>query len=282
LIILVLATKTCFCQVIVTGTVVFKKDRSTAPGITVVEKGTQNTAITAMDGTFKLTVNNPNATLVFSTVGVKTREFQLNGKRDIFVKLKFNCNKDFFDLRQVNVYANSGVINNPLGAKIQITSPGIIHGVIKGSYSYQTNLDKNELQTGQIELAHYISNCDFDMDFRWAYRQVTLNNFDSRVNSFETDLNLGKVKLIAGYSRLNFSKIESADVSLSGLVVGVGRYFNIPFYPTATIKVGLYKGKAEYQASIQGGHKRFLCFLKFYKLNSFNELSLGVGTRFVY
>ena len=66
---------------------------------------------------------------------------------------------------------------------------------------------------------------------------------------------------IAGYSHLDFIKIESADIKkLSGLVIGIGRYFNIPLHPTAIVKVGLYKDKVEYQASIQGGYKDFYVF----------------------
>ncbi len=281
---IVLTTMTSWSQVTITGTVIFKEDKSTAPGINVVEKGTENGTLTDQEGIFKLTVNDPNAILVFSFVGVRTQEFELNGKREVFVKLRLDCNKDFFDSKQVHIYANSGVINNPVGGQIDFASPWIFRGVIKGSYGFQTNLDENEMQTGNVELTHYISNCDFDMDFRWGYRQVTFdNNLDFRVNSFETDLNLRGVKLIAGYSQLDFTKVESADnVNLSGVVVGIGRYFYIPLHPTATIKLGLYKDKIEYQASIQGGHKRLLCFLKFYKLDSFNEISIGVGTGFDY
>jgi len=283
-IIIALTTTTCWSQVTINGNVIFKEDRSTAPGINVVEKGTKNGTQTDSDGTFKLTVNDPNAILVFSFIGVVPQEFELHGKTEIFVKLKLDCNKDFFDSRQVHIYANSGVINNPVGGQIDIASPWIFHGVIKGSYGYQTDLDDNEMQIGQVELTHYISNCDFDMDFRWGYRQVKFdNNLDFRVNSFETDLNLRNIKLIAGYSHLDFTKIESAgNKKLSGVVIGIGRYFYIPLHPTAIVKVGLYKDKVEYQASIQGGHKRFLCFLKFYKLGSFNELSLGIGTGFGY
>ncbi|MBX2895973.1 MAG: carboxypeptidase-like regulatory domain-containing protein [Cyclobacteriaceae bacterium] len=277
-------TTTCWSQVTVTGTVIFNDDKSAAPGINVVEKGTMNGTQTQQDGRFKLTVSDANAVLVFTFIGVMTQEIKLNGRSEILVKLKLDCNKDFFDSRQVHIYANSGVINNPVGGQIDIASPWIFHGVIKGSYGYQTDLDDKKMQTGQVEFAHYISNCDFDIDFRWSYRQVTFdNNLDFRVNSFETDLNLNETKFIAGYSHIDFTKMESADnKNLSGLVIGIGRYFNIPLYPTATVKIGLYKDKVEYQASIQGGLQGFLCFIKFYKLDEFNELSLGIGKRFVY
>jgi len=284
LLILLLTTATCLGQVTVTGKVIFNNDKSEAPGVNVVEKGTKNGTQTEQNGSFKLTVSDPNAVLVFTFIGVITQEIPLNGKSEILVKLTIDCNKDFFDSRQVHIYANSGVINNPVGGQVDIASPWIFNGIIKGSFGYQTNLLENKMQIGQVEAAHYISNCDFDIDFRWSYRQVNFNNkLDFRVNSFETDLNLSETKFIAGYSQLDFTRIESADNKiLSGLSIGVGRYFNIPFYPTATLKVGLYKDKVEYQASIQGGLQGLLCFIKFYKLDEFNELSLGIGKRFVY
>ncbi len=284
LIIILLTTTTCWSQITVTGRVFFEDDKSVAPGVHVIEKGADNGTTTKADGTFSITVTDLNATLVFVFIGVQTQEFQLKGKNDIVVKLDLDCNKDFFDTRQVHIFANSGVINNPVGGQIDIVSPWIFHGVIKGSYSYQTDLGDNKMQTGQVELAHYISNCDFDIDFRWSFRQVNFDKkLDFNLNSFETDLNVGETKFIAGYSHLDFTKIETADnKQLSGLIIGIGQYFNIPLYPTATLKVGLYKGNLEYQASIQGGLQGLLCFIKFYKLNEFNELSLGIGKRFVY
>lgn len=115
---------TCWSQVTITGTVIFKQDKSTAPGINIVEKGTKNGTLTDQEGIFKLTVNDPNAILVFSFVGVRTQEYELNGKKEIFVKLELDCNKDFFDSRQVHIFANSGVVNNPVGGQIDILHRG--------------------------------------------------------------------------------------------------------------------------------------------------------------
>jgi hypothetical protein len=283
-VIAILTTTTCWSQLNITGTVIFKDDKSAASGIRVVEKGTENGTLTNSEGDFKLTVSDPRAILIFSFIGVRTQEFQLSGQREIFVKLKLDCNKDFFDSRQVHIYANSGLINNPIGGQVDVASPWVFRGVLKGSYSYQTNLNQNDMHTGQLEFGHYISNCDFDMDFRSGFRHVMFDNkLSFRTNSIEADLNLRTITLIAGYSYLDFNKIESAENrKLSGIVIGIGRYFYIPFHPTATLKIGLYKDKLEYQALIQGGHKRLSYFLKFYKLDSFNEISLGIGTGFGY
>jgi hypothetical protein len=213
-----------------------------------------------------------------------TQEFSLGGKQKVFIKLKSDCNKDFFDSQQIMLFVNSGIINNPIGGQIDFASPWFFRGVLKGSYSYQTNMKENEFQNGQIELSHYVSNCDFDMDFKWNYRKVSFNNdLSSKTYALETDLNIRSIKLIAGYSYLDFRRIETtSNETLSGVLIGFGTYLNMPLRPTLTGKVSLYKSRVEYQVSIQGEHKWFQCFIKFYKLNSFDELSLGIGTRIGY
>lgn len=267
-----------------TGTVIFKEDNSTAPGINVVEKGTKNGTQTKGDGTFELTVNDPNAVLVFSFIGVRTQELELNGKKEVFVKLKLDCNKDFFDADHITLYANSGLVHNPIGGQLEISSPYTSIGVIKGSYSYQTNLDENEFQTGQVELSHPISNCEFDMDFRWSYRNVSFNkNFQSIANSGEAQLNLRNITLIAGYSHLDLNKVgENEDRVSSGALIGVGKYLGRPFFGTFSGKISLYKDNIEYHASLQGGYRWFQYYIKYYKLDSFDELSIGVGAQISY
>lgn len=271
-------------QVLITGKVIARDDKSVLPGVNVVEKGKQNGTTTNTDGTFSIEVSDPNATLVFSFIGMVTQEFPLKGQKTLLIKAEWDCTKDFFDSQQIMINANSGIVNNPIGGQINLASPWIFHGVIKGLYSYQTNLHANEFQRGQIELAHYISNCDFDIDFRWNYKQVSFRDeLSFNVNAFETDFNSGETKLIAGYSQLSLKNLEmNSKEVLSGAVIGIGTYLNILLYPTVIAKIGLYKNRVEYQAEIQGGHKHLLCSVRFYKLASFNELSLGIGMRIGY
>ena len=280
ILILLTNTATVWSQVTVTGTVLAKEDNSPLPQVNVVEKGTQNGTTTTTDGTFSLNISDPNSTLVFSFIGMVAQDFLLKGRRQVFITMKTDCIKDFFDSQRVSFYVNSGVINSPVGGQIEIASPNVLGGVVKGFYSYQTNLSENEFQNGQIELSHYISNCNFDMDFKCNYRQVSFNNdLNSKAYSLETDLNLRNVKLIAGYSHLDFNGVKTTDTrNLCGVLIGFGKYINMSLHPTVEGKVSLYKNKVEYQASVQGGYKWFLCFMKFYKIDSFNEFSLGIGT----
>lgn len=285
LILTILTTTTAWCQMTVNGTVIAKEDNSALPGVYVVEKGTENKTTTNADGTFSITVTAPNSTLVFSFIGFQVQELQLNGRTQITMVLKLDCIKDFFDAYHIIFYANSGLVHNPVGGQLEISSPYTSIGVIKGSYSFQTNLEENEFQTGHVELSHPVSNCEFDMDFRWSYRNVSFNkNFQSIANSGEAQLNLRNISLIAGYSHLDMTKIpENKTKASSGVLIGLGKeLFFRPFFGTVSAKAALYDSNVEYQAEFKSGYRWFQCFVRYYKLDSFDELSLGVGAQFSY
>jgi len=57
-------------------------------GATVMEKGTNNGAITDVDGNFVIKLNDPNATLVVSYLGYVTQEIKVGGKSEVFVSLE--------------------------------------------------------------------------------------------------------------------------------------------------------------------------------------------------
>ncbi|MCR4033785.1 MULTISPECIES: SusC/RagA family TonB-linked outer membrane protein [Flavobacterium] len=56
------------------------------PGATVSEKGTKNATVTSMDGDYQIKVK-PNAVLVFSFIGTKSKEEQVNNRTQINTKL---------------------------------------------------------------------------------------------------------------------------------------------------------------------------------------------------
>lgn len=64
------------------GTVKNANDES-LPGVTVLVKGTTNGTITDVDGNYSLANVPANATLVFSFVGMKTKEIQVEGKETV-------------------------------------------------------------------------------------------------------------------------------------------------------------------------------------------------------
>ncbi|HSO88606.1 MAG TPA: SusC/RagA family TonB-linked outer membrane protein, partial [Draconibacterium sp.] len=76
-----------FAQQSVTGTVTDAGDGTGIPGVTVIQKGTNNGTITNMDGNYTLKVP-ADAVLVFSFVGMSTIEEPLNGRSVIDVTMK--------------------------------------------------------------------------------------------------------------------------------------------------------------------------------------------------
>ncbi|MBV6645040.1 MAG: SusC/RagA family TonB-linked outer membrane protein [Cyclobacteriaceae bacterium] len=65
---------TSVAQRIVTGTVTSSEDGATVPGVNVIEKGTANGTTTDLDGKFRLSISESNSVLVFSFIGLATKE----------------------------------------------------------------------------------------------------------------------------------------------------------------------------------------------------------------
>jgi TonB-linked SusC/RagA family outer membrane protein len=66
-------------ETIATGTVTDEKGEPLA-GVTVTEKGTDNSTLTDRNGQFKLKLSGDNATLVFSSIGYTAQESKVNGQ----------------------------------------------------------------------------------------------------------------------------------------------------------------------------------------------------------
>ncbi|MGE5393304.1 MAG: SusC/RagA family TonB-linked outer membrane protein [Candidatus Saccharibacteria bacterium] len=71
----------------VSGTVVAESDGLGLPGVSVSEKGTGNGVLTDVNGKYSIKVSSEKGTLVFSFVGMTTKEEAVNGRSVIDVKL---------------------------------------------------------------------------------------------------------------------------------------------------------------------------------------------------
>lgn len=67
---------------------VMADDGATLPGVTVLEKGTSNGTTTNLDGEYRITVNGPSATLVFSYIGYATQEVQVSNRSVVDITLE--------------------------------------------------------------------------------------------------------------------------------------------------------------------------------------------------
>jgi TonB-dependent starch-binding outer membrane protein SusC len=72
----------------ITGTVTGAADGQSIPGVTVLVKGTQNGTVTDIDGKFSIQISPDSETLVFSFVGLKTKEITIGASTVINVSLE--------------------------------------------------------------------------------------------------------------------------------------------------------------------------------------------------
>ncbi|SHM24151.1 CarboxypepD_reg-like domain-containing protein [Salegentibacter salegens] len=75
-------------QTEITGVVTGAANGIPIPGVSVFEKGTDNGTVTDFDGNYSLTISGSDAILVFSYVGFKTTEVEVNGETNIDVTLE--------------------------------------------------------------------------------------------------------------------------------------------------------------------------------------------------
>lgn len=273
-------------QIKVIGKVISKDDKSVLPGVNIVEKGTTNGTSTNLNGKFEIAVSKNDAILVFSFIGLITQEVKIEKiSSEKPIAMESDCNKDFFDEHTLRVHLISGIINTPLGSKFDFSTPAYF-AILKTSIGYQSNFKSNEMINTSISLSHLFVTCDFDADVSWYYRKITFSSKSFlESHSLEADLNFDPfidfdyVKIIVGYTTLNDYSINS---KLNGGVIGIGAWLGTPLYLQAKAKVSLYNSHQEYNAKLEGGRKSLNVYLNFYKYDSFNELTVGIGHNFGY
>ena len=72
----------------VSGTVVSQADGQGLPGVAVSEKGTNNGTLTDIDGKFSIRVTSEKSTLIFSLIGMRTVESEVNNQTTLSVKME--------------------------------------------------------------------------------------------------------------------------------------------------------------------------------------------------
>ncbi|MEX2513925.1 MAG: SusC/RagA family TonB-linked outer membrane protein [Cyclobacteriaceae bacterium] len=71
-----------------TGRVTSESDEAGIPGVTVLEKGTNNGSVTDINGEFSIEVAGPTSVLVFSYVGYETQEVSVGNQTSINISLQ--------------------------------------------------------------------------------------------------------------------------------------------------------------------------------------------------
>jgi hypothetical protein len=170
-----------------------------------------------------------------------------------------------------------------------LTGPVFYKGInLRAAVGYQTNFDGNEFLNIQAGLDHLFVSCNYDQDLLFNYNDVKWKErVDMTSKSIQTNLNfatLGGLSLLLGYSTIDFTDLESSThEQLSGPLIGLGKWIGPPINTQVTAKASLYNGLAEYNAELRKRlNRRINLFARYYKVDAFNELSLGLGWQATY
>ncbi|SOC79337.1 TonB-linked outer membrane protein, SusC/RagA family [Salinimicrobium sediminis] len=79
-------------SITVSGTVLDSQTQEPLPGVNILEKGTSNGTMTNFDGEYSIEVSGPNSVLVYSFVGFRTQEVNVNGRNNIRVEMQLDQN----------------------------------------------------------------------------------------------------------------------------------------------------------------------------------------------
>ncbi len=110
-------------EVTISGTIKDSEDGEPLIGANVIEKGTTNGTITDFDGNYKLTVSSKDVTLIFSYVGYKRKEIDVNNQTTIDVDLTL----DMSELDEVVVVGYGSVRKSDLtGSVASIKSEDLV------------------------------------------------------------------------------------------------------------------------------------------------------------
>ncbi len=114
----------------VSGRVTSADDGEPLPGVNILVKGTTIGAITDFDGKFALTVPSEANVLVFSFIGMKTQEVELNGRTEINVVMR----PDASQLSEVIVVGYGTQRKEDITGAVSIIDPKSLEMIPKASF----------------------------------------------------------------------------------------------------------------------------------------------------
>lgn len=126
------------------------------PGVTILEKGSKNSALTDFDGKFTLKVDNENAVLVFSFLGYSNTEVSVKGKAVINVKMQRSTSS----LEEVVVVGYGKMKKKDLtGAVVQVSpdrlanqNPQTVQDILRGTPGVRVGYDPSAKGGGNIQI----------------------------------------------------------------------------------------------------------------------------------
>lgn len=212
------------------------------------------------------------------------------------VRLKEECTLDFFYNKHVELSFLSGLRYTPLGSKIKLFYPYLIHarhsqGALRTEFSYQFG-NANYQRNATLALDNAFVDCDNNVDITIDYQRVRLGEqgfsytrytagetYDGKLISraMPVYLAVGKLTYLA----------DDVSATKAGVEVGVNYplfiYLNSARSSSIQIttmgRIAWWQDYWQFQSSLETQFKRFSIKMNLNKLGQYTEINTGIGFR---
>lgn len=189
----------------VSGTVTSAEDGSTLPGVSIVLEGTTNATVTDIDGRYSLSVPQEGGTLVFTFIGLESKEEVIAGRSTIDVQLAA-------DVQQLSEVVVTGFgIERPAGEITYQTEKIDSEQIMRGQQSIPAAGLVGKIAGLQINVQNNGVNPQAQILLR-GLRSISANNEPMIIID-------GAVATLGAFNDLNAADIQSIDV-LKGPTAG--------------------------------------------------------------
>lgn len=275
---------TSWAQHTIEGVVMSTDDSLGLPGVNVILDSVNQT-LTDINGKFTLTVEEIPTTLTFAYIGYLERTVNVTKSTDISVFLKPYVLRDYFGSQKIGLYLQSGLINNPIGGKVYLTTPYFLNTrLLKGSITYQANLNDNRVVNSSVSLDNILFSRYLVTSLSLEYLEVSLGESYNLINkSVEIDLRSGycPIDLSVGYSNLKITDDEAFE-QYNGVVIKASRYFHKIYKLDASTKFWIYKDLFGFEFQLDRSFNRLHLIANYQQLDMYKEVNFGVGYLITY
>jgi Ca-activated chloride channel homolog len=181
--------------------------RSPVPGATIMVKGTNIATSSAQDGTYTITVNDKNATLVVSSVGYSSETINIKGRSTINISLKLVAK----NLEEVVVTGYSVQRKKSVTGSVSTISSDQTYGY--SAPNFKANSRSSRIQNNSN---YTMPNSDGDgvpdvfdtEDYDHINENKFLNAFDNPLSTFSIDVDAASYSNVRRY--LNLGQLPPA------------------------------------------------------------------------
>lgn len=202
----------------VKGIIVDKEQNEPLIGVTILEKGTTNGTYSDIDGEFELKTLGEKPILVISYIGYKTQQLEFDSLDFLRIEMGIDteniviCYLPFYP-RYTRIGFNSGLINSPVGFRIENATPHLfgINTHLQTSFVFRNGMKSNKYiefsflkynilrfsTQSELYLRGKISRIEYmQKDFRRIDRKILIGEVSYR----NTSLGLGIIRQISNYT----------------------------------------------------------------------------------